>query len=99
MAEALTISHALITIKLNKAIILSESLSTLTSITNLYQSNNIFRKNQNQISSPQTQFRDLLFQNINAVTRRRNITFKLYTNMLLTLYFPLSFLLKMLLHL
>lgn len=53
-AEATAISHSLDIIKQNKitkSIILSDSLSTLTSIKNYHQPNDIIRKIQNQIST------------------------------------------------
>ena len=56
-AEALAISHALDIIKqdtINKSFILSDSLSTLTSIQNFFQPNSISQKIQNQISYLQT---------------------------------------------
>jgi len=56
-AEALAISYALDIIKqdtINKSIILSDSISTLTRIKNFFQPNSISQKIQNQISYIQT---------------------------------------------
>lgn len=63
-AEALAISHALDIIKqdtINKSIILSDSLSTLTSIQNFFQPNSISQKIQNQISYLQTNSQTITF--------------------------------------
>jgi len=63
-AEALAISHALDIIKqdtINKSIILSDSLSTLTSIKNFFQPNSISQKIQNQISYLQTNAQTVTF--------------------------------------
>jgi hypothetical protein len=64
MADALAISHALDIIKqdtINKSIILSNSLSTLTSIGNFFHPNSISQKIQKQISYLQTNAQTITF--------------------------------------